>query len=204
MRPTNSVYVLGRGTGQLCGVCFRGGGVDGGAWGAVAAADVALNVDRHDQSPGTHLPMAPMTRAARMEAAAGAARQGAEDAVPGPRADGPGDGWAALDHLSVWDCYLCHVPMAKDVNRLFHSDWALAFGEALDQVHHALEDPDPLALERTLKWALVCHQLLLRLDIAPSGTRGGQRYIATVKHRFTLLRQGGCCTLARRRRHRVG
>ena len=120
--------------------------------------------------------MAPMTRAARMAAAAGAARQGAEDAVPGPRADGPGDGWAALDHLSVWNCYLCHVPMAKDVNRLllvFHSDWALAFGEVLDQVHHALEDPDPFALERTLKWALVCHQLLLRLDIVPSGTRRG-------------------------------
>ena len=90
--------------------------------------DVTLNVDRHNQSPETHLPMAPMTRAARMAAAAGAARQGAEDAVPGPRADGPGDGWAALDHLSVWDCYLCHVPMAKGVNRLFHSDWALAFG----------------------------------------------------------------------------
>ena len=67
----------------------------------------------------------------------------------------------------------------KDVNRLFHSDWALAFGEVLDQEHHALEDPDPLALERALKWALVCHQLLLRLDIAPSGTRRGQRYIAT-------------------------
>ena len=31
--PTNSVHGLGRGTGQLCGVCFRGGGVDGGAWG---------------------------------------------------------------------------------------------------------------------------------------------------------------------------
>ena len=25
-RPTNSAHVLGRGTGQLCGVCFRGGG----------------------------------------------------------------------------------------------------------------------------------------------------------------------------------
>jgi len=136
---------------------------------------VALDMDGHDQSPGTHLPMAPMTRAARMAAAVGAARQGAEDAVPGPRADFPGDGWAALDYLSVWDRYLCHVPMAKDVNRLFHSDWALAFGEVLDQVHQALEDPDPLALERTLKWALVCHQLLLRLDIAPSGTRRGQR-----------------------------
>ena len=48
-----------------------------------------------------------------------------------------------------------------------------------------------MALERPLKWALVCHQLLLRLDIAPSGTRRGQRYIATVKHRFTLFRQGG-------------
>ena len=121
--------------------------------------------------------MAPMTRAMRMAAAAGAARQGAEDAVPGSRADGPGDGWAALDHLSVWDCYLCHVPMAKDVNRLFHSDWALAFGEVLDKAHIALENPDPLELERALKWALVSHQLLLRLDIAPSGTRRGQRYI---------------------------
>jgi len=148
---------------------------------------VALNVDRHDHSPGTHLSMAQMTRTARMAAAAGAARQGAEDAAPGPRADGPGDGWAALDHRSVWDYYLCQVPMAEDLNRLFHSDWALAFGEVLDQVHHALEDPDPLARERTLKWALVCHQLLLRLNIAPSETRRGQRYIGTVKHRFALL-----------------
>ena len=40
-RPTNSVHGLGRGTGQLCGVCFRGGGVDGGAWGAVAARGAA-------------------------------------------------------------------------------------------------------------------------------------------------------------------
>jgi len=86
-----------------------------------------------------------------MAEAAGAARQGAEDAAPGPRAGGPGDGWAALDHLSVCGCYLCHVPMAKDVNRLFHSDWDLAFGEVLDQVHNALEYPDPLALERALK-----------------------------------------------------
>ena len=63
--------------------------------------DVALNVDRHDQGPGTHLPMASMTRAARMAAAAGAARQGAEDAVPGPRAGGPGDGWL---HLATSRC----------------------------------------------------------------------------------------------------
>ena len=32
-RPTNSVHGLGRGTEQLSGACFRGGGVDGGAWG---------------------------------------------------------------------------------------------------------------------------------------------------------------------------
>jgi len=43
-RPTSSVYVLGRGTGQLCGVCFRGGGVDGGAWGAAAARGAAWRV----------------------------------------------------------------------------------------------------------------------------------------------------------------
>ena len=76
--------------------------------------------------------------------------------------------------------------MAKDVNRLFQSVWALAFDEVLDQAHHALED-HPLVLERTLKWSLVCHQLLLRLNIAPSETRRGQRYIGTVKHRFALL-----------------
>ena len=32
-RPTGSINGLDRGKGQLCGVCFRGGGVDGGAWG---------------------------------------------------------------------------------------------------------------------------------------------------------------------------
>ena len=43
-RPTNSVHGLGRGTGQLCGACFRGGGVDGGAWGAVATRGAAWRV----------------------------------------------------------------------------------------------------------------------------------------------------------------
>ena len=37
-------HVLGRGTRHLCGVCFRGGGVDGGAWGAVAARGAAWRV----------------------------------------------------------------------------------------------------------------------------------------------------------------
>jgi len=80
-----------------------GGRADGEAPGAAAddRMDVTLNVDRHNQSPETHLPMAPMTRAARMAAAAGAARQGAEDAVPGPRAGGPGDGWL---HLATSRC----------------------------------------------------------------------------------------------------
>ena len=32
-RPTSSIRVLGRGMKQLCGICFRGGGVDGAAWG---------------------------------------------------------------------------------------------------------------------------------------------------------------------------
>ena len=40
-RPTNSAHGLGRGTGQLSGACFRGGGIDGGAWGAVAARGAA-------------------------------------------------------------------------------------------------------------------------------------------------------------------
>jgi len=44
-QPTNSVHVLGRGTGQLHGVCFRGGGVDGGAWGAVAARGAVWRVE---------------------------------------------------------------------------------------------------------------------------------------------------------------
>ena len=43
-RPTSSVCVLRRGTGQLCGVCFRGGGIDGGAWGAVSARGAAWHV----------------------------------------------------------------------------------------------------------------------------------------------------------------
>jgi len=79
------------------------GRADGEAPGAAADGrmDVTLNVDRHDQSPGTHLPMAPMTRAARMAAAAGAARQGAEDAAPGPRADGPGDGCGGAGRLAI-------------------------------------------------------------------------------------------------------
>ena len=32
-RPTDSTNGLDRGKEQLCGVCFRGGGVAGGAWG---------------------------------------------------------------------------------------------------------------------------------------------------------------------------
>jgi len=43
-RPTNIVHVLDRGTGQLCCVCFRGGGVDGGTWGVVATRGAAWRV----------------------------------------------------------------------------------------------------------------------------------------------------------------
>jgi len=42
-RPTNSVHVLGRGIGQLCVICFRGGGVDGVDWGQSQHALISQN-----------------------------------------------------------------------------------------------------------------------------------------------------------------
>jgi len=43
-RRTGSINGLGRDKKQLCCVCFHGGGVDGGAWGAVAARGAAWRI----------------------------------------------------------------------------------------------------------------------------------------------------------------
>ena len=67
-RPTDSINGLGRSKGQLCGVCFRGGGVDGGAWGEVSARGAAWHVGLiadFDQAPargGIHLGLAARAR----------------------------------------------------------------------------------------------------------------------------------------------
>ena len=68
-RPTSSGCVLGRGTKQLCGVCFHGGGVDGGDIEAVAAQGAAWRVGLIGADFGqaaargrTHLGLAARTR----------------------------------------------------------------------------------------------------------------------------------------------
>jgi len=107
--------------------------------------------------------------------------------VPGPRTSTPGDGWNALDHLGVWDCYLGHVKQSKDIPSEFHQPWAESLAEVMTRVESARLDGDPLALERALKWLFVVHQLLLRLD---GGRRHGRRLIAAMRRRFEMWHRG--------------
>ena len=98
--------------------------------------------------------------------------------VPGPRASEQRGGWNALDHLGVWDCYLGHTMQSKDIPEEFHQPWAEAVSEVLSRVEQARLDPDPLALERALKWFFALHQLLLR---AEGGHRFGRRLEASMR-----------------------
>ena len=96
-------------------------------------------------------------------AAAAAAAAGVDEyGVPRARSPVPLDGWNALDHLSVWDCYLGMCKQSKDIPRAFHGPWAQALAEVLNRVESAVSDVDPMALERAVKWLFILHQLLLR------------------------------------------
>ena len=110
-----------------------------------------------------------------------------EYGVPGPRSSVPGDDWNAVDHLSVWDCYLGQVKMSKDIPSEFHQQWAEALTEVLDRVEAARADPNPVVLERALKWFFLLHQLFFRLN---AGQRWGRRLEASMRRRFLLWHSG--------------
>ena len=122
-------------------------------------------------------------QAAAEAAAAMAAARTDEYGVPKARSQEPLDGWLAVDHLSVWECYVGMCQQSKDIPRAFHERWAIAFAEVLNKIEEARLDPDPLVLERAIKWFFILHQLLLRLD---GGRRHGRRVEYAMTRRFDL------------------
>jgi len=127
------------------------------------------------------------TQAAAEAAAAVAAARADEYGVPKARSQVPLDGWLAVDHLSVWECYLGMCHQSKDVPRAFHERWAIAYTEVLNRIEEARLDPEPLVLERAIKWFFILHQLLLRLD---GGGRHGRRLEYVMARRFDLWQRG--------------
>ena len=115
-------------------------------------------------------------------------------AVPPPRADGPSDGKGAIDRISALDCLLCHVSLLRDVPMEFHEDWARAFTEVQDDLTIALDGGEPREIERSIKWYLCLHQVLLRLD---DGHRGGRRALAATTRRFLEWEDGDYAKLLR-------
>jgi hypothetical protein len=147
---------------------------------AAAAADEAARV-------AAEAAAAEEEATAAATAAAAAAAGVDEYGVPRARSPVPLDGWNALDHLSVWDCYLGMCKQSKDIPRAFHGPWAQALAEVLIRVETAVSDADPLVLERAVKWFFILHQLLLRLD---AGARVGRRLEEAMARRFELWQQG--------------
>ncbi len=62
-----------------------------------------------------------------------------------------------LDQLGVWDGYSVHVPQLKDISHDFHLPWAEDLAGVLSRAEEARSDPDPLVLERALKWIFAPH-----------------------------------------------
>ena len=144
--------------------------------------------DDHPQGSSADTPQLQAARRAVAQQAAfvGAASQPLLMQVPGPRELPSGDMWSCIDKVGVWDTYLNHLHMSKDVPQPFHERWARAQLDVLQRVESALRDPDPLALERAMKWFFLHHQLLLRTD----NGRTGPRLERIMRRRFDLWETG--------------
>ena len=135
-------------------------------------------------------------RASGASAAAGSRGLGPPLRVPVPPPDagqewvdppfpeiGPmGEGLAALDHVSV-DVILANpCSQVREVPKALHAAWAHVMADVLEQVQ-AVAEGEAEARDRSLKWFLVIHQLLLR-----SPPRGGRRGQNVIPRRFDLWR----------------
>ena len=115
-------------------------------------------------------------------------RPSLEDApLPGPRVAGE---WHAIDKRSVFDCVVSPCGHIQDVPEELRVDWACANVDVFRQISSAQQAGDGVALERSLKWFLCLHSILLR---GPRrGTRGSGRARTTseLSLRFQAWRQG--------------
>ena len=101
---------------------------------------------------------------------------------PFPEAGPVGEGLAAIDHVSV-DVILANpCSQVREVPKALHAAWAHVMVDVLELVQ-ATAEGEPEARDRSLKWFLAIHQLLLR---APP--RGGRRGQNVIPRRFDLWR----------------
>ena len=84
------------------------------------------------------------------------------------------DIWSCIDKTGVWEAYLNHLHMPKDVPQPLHERWAQAQLVVLQRAESAPGDPGPLVLERAVKCFFLHHQLLLRTDNGRTGPRLGR------------------------------
>ena len=93
-----------------------------------------------------------------------------------------GEGLAAIDHVSV-DVILANpCSQVREVPNALHAAWAHVIADVLEQIQ-AVAEGEAEARDRSLKWFLVIHQLLLR-----SPPRGGRRGQNVIPRRFDLWR----------------
>ena len=131
-----------------------------------------------------------------------AARQAAWDALPPapeceplPPAMSPAQAvapvpgqWEAIDRYDVLSCCLSPCTQLLDVPTELRVHWARATADVLGQVAAARAAGDAMLLERSLKWYLCYHAVLLR---GPRrGTRGGGRMAGVVEGQFVRWREG--------------
>ena len=93
-----------------------------------------------------------------------------------------GEGWAAIDRLSGWDCFLSEFGALEEVPKQHRPLFGWAMGTVFERILDAYAGNSDLERERALKWFLFLAQALLRTPC-----KGGQSGRGLVAGRFHCL-----------------
>ena len=109
------------------------------------------------------------------------------------------EGWRALDDMPPLALFRSPLSHVRSIPKQFHEDWAGIYSDIMGEVIKAKHAGTHRGLERALKWLMVAHDLILRVDGQRSGKGSAKkgRSHAGMAARFQAWRDGRKADLVR-------
>jgi hypothetical protein len=97
--------------------------------------------------------------------------------------------WTTIDRVSVDDCHLGHVAHMEFIPFELRREWTSAYSTIINRVLTAHSNADETERNRSLKWKLAIHHVLLSNPKRGKGP-GDRQYIGELNRRFRYFSEG--------------